>query len=303
MTVCHPESFNSKLIVSFVSRRRQKNFPDAASDAPACATGSTSSIDAPIVTEDQSTATTTEIRSSTATSRYPQLDSLQDLQNLKTLKPPTPPFFKLNTASRHAKRAASSEVKQSLNSTELGSDVCDISSKISKKKKIAHLSRTVIKPTNSTGAAIQRSTHPSAPGHSISNTTLTFDDNEKDLKDLHNSLATPALPLQNAVTKPNASKRNVIKRPPVSDQTQHQSVSQKPSDSETYKIQMLQKDKDCLKKTAQVTSTLNPKLTHLESRVETLQRRFNIDHEEIVTHGQILEKLMASDDDDDKSCD
>lgn len=99
-------------------------FPDAADDAPACPTGGTLSIDAHISTKDEPTATTIKICSSTATSQYSKPDSIQDPQNLKILKPPTPPFFKSNTAGRQGKRAASSEVKQSPNSTELGRYNC-----------------------------------------------------------------------------------------------------------------------------------------------------------------------------------
>lgn len=50
-------------------------------------------------------------------------------------------------------------------------------------------------------------------------------------------------------------------------------------------------------------STLIPKVTHLECRVDTFRRQLDTNHEEVVTHGQILEKLMASDNDDNESCD
>lgn len=66
---------------------------------------------------------------------------------------------------------------------------------------------------------------------------------------------------------------------------------------------MHQTHKDCLKKKSQAMSTLIPKVTHLECRVDTFRRQLDTNHEEVVTHGQILEELMASENDDNESCD
>ncbi|EGG05592.1 uncharacterized protein MELLADRAFT_87857 [Melampsora larici-populina 98AG31] len=380
-------------LAQLVRSVQPNHFPDSASDVPAHATGSTSNIDASISTKDQPAPTTIEINSPTATSQYPKLESLRNIQDLKSFKPPTPPFFKLNTVGRQGKRVASSEVKPSPNGTELStsSDVRGPSSKISKKKKASEvlIFQSSLYPTTSTEAAIHQ-IHPSSPGHSIPNTALTFADDEKDLKDLHNTLSLPALPLQRTISKLNVPKRNAIKKPPASDHIQHRTVSQKPPDSEStgiedlidfsdthcmdvgnivlgkdipsispttvngkkrsgvdvfkeergreericrlessitqilqdvgqlsadvlhakmqledqaQKIQMLETDNQSLKRTAQLTNTLKPKVTQLESQVDTMRRQVDIDHEEIATHSQILEKLMASDDDDDESCD
>ncbi|EGG07532.1 uncharacterized protein MELLADRAFT_85646 [Melampsora larici-populina 98AG31] len=364
-------------------------FPNPATDKLACTTASASSIEASILT-DQPTTTTMEIRSSTSTSRYPKLQSLEELQDSKPFQPPTPPFFKLNTVGRQGKRVASSEVKQSPKSSELGSDIRRISSKTSKKKKITHSSQTVTKPTKSTGDSVHPSIQPSSPGHINSNTSLTFEHDEKDLKDLHDSLAMPALPSQGAITKLHVPKRNAMKPSPILDHIEPRIVPQQPAYSESteikdlidfsdtdcmdignqvlgkdippispttvigkkrsgvdvfkeergrearicqleksiaqileevgqlsadvlqaktqlevqeHKIQILKTDQECLKKTANITSTLHPQVTHLEIRVDTLRRKVDTDHEEIVTHGHILEKLMASDDEEDESSD
>lgn len=64
---------------------------------------------------------------------------------------------------------------------------------------------------------------------------------------------------------------------------------------------MLEAAKDRLEKTANDRSILDPTVTQLESRVNTLRQEVDVDHAEIVTHGHILARLMASDEEEGES--
>lgn len=64
---------------------------------------------------------------------------------------------------------------------------------------------------------------------------------------------------------------------------------------------MLELANESLEKKILVFGVLDPKLTHLETQVGDLRRQFNIDHDEIVTHGHILEKLMEEDEEEEDS--
>lgn len=70
---------------------------------------------------------------------------------------------------------------------------------------------------------------------------MTFEEDEKDLKDLHESLAKPALPLQRRIT---VTKRNAKKDLPVPDCIEPRIVSQKESAEIKDLIDFL--DTDCL---------------------------------------------------------
>lgn len=64
---------------------------------------------------------------------------------------------------------------------------------------------------------------------------------------------------------------------------------------------MLETANASLEKKIQVLELLHPKLTNLETQVGDLCRKVNINHEEIVTHGHILETLMEADEDEEDS--
>lgn len=54
-----------------------------------------------------------------------------------------------------------------------------------------------------------------------------------------------------------------------------------------------------LEKKAQVIERLEPIVTHLEAQVDKLRHNLDEIHEDLVTHGEILERLMKGDDDED----
>lgn len=95
--------------------------------------------------------------------------------------------------------------------------------------KITHLSKTIKKPLDLLGAAIF---NPStSTGVLNSDVSPEFDDDEKDLEDLQNSLLMSATHSGNLDTKPKPPNRNTIKIKHDIDHNQSRTISQKPEEN------------------------------------------------------------------------
>lgn len=68
-----------------------------------------------------------------------------------------------------------------------------------------------------------------------------------------------------------------------------------------HKIKMLEVANANLDKKIKALGLLDPRLTYLKTQVGDLCRKVDIDHKEIVTHGDILEKMMEADKEDEES--
>ncbi|EGG08652.1 uncharacterized protein MELLADRAFT_104905 [Melampsora larici-populina 98AG31] len=67
------------------------------------------------------------------------------------------------------------------------------------------------------------------------------------------------------------------------------------------KIQLIEESNGRLEKNVRSTGTLDSKVAHLETQVGNLCQEVAIDHDEIITHGEILERLMQSDEEEDET--
>ncbi|KAH9808402.1 hypothetical protein DFH28DRAFT_1087879 [Melampsora americana] len=170
---------------------------------------------------------TSGIGISGATANYPKIRSIQELQDLK---PAIPPSLNPTTGTaRQGKRVASSEIKKSPKTTE--TEARGTSSKITKKKKINHTSRSVNKFTASLGAISPQSGNPpTLPAIVASGQSPVFDEDEQDLKNLRDSIRMPVLPLATSITKPDIATNKSTTPQVVSTEMNGPTRSKKPKD-------------------------------------------------------------------------